>query len=293
MPSLKNTKRRIVSVKSTQKITRAMKLVSSAKFSRANQALAKAVPSSKAFYNMLCHFLKSCKQEEREVLLNKREEKKSLLVVISTDRGLCGGLNTNLFKLCNNFIKEKKLSGVEIDLALWGKKAGNYGKNSKFHILEKEEKVLDRPKFLFCKNQTKKFFGFIRSGVYDRIYVAYPVFKNAISQQPLVAELLPIAFDVKSEIFSTSSDVSANSSLIEPSREVIAEQMFESYVAGQLFRVLLDGSCSEHASRMTAMDSATSNADKVIKNLTLEYNRARQASITKELIEITSGAEAL
>lgn len=287
MAGLKDTKRRIASVKNTQKITRAMKLVSSAKYARAHANTVKARPFSKAIEEIVEKMGPYLEQFSDELgVFRERPEQKSLLVVITTDRGLCGALNTNILRLCHNFLEEKRKEGVSSELRLLGRKSHLLKKKRSEKILSFDQKVLEKPSYHFCKEETENIVNEFSKGRWDRVYVAFTKFKNTISQQATIEPFLPLPLNTNKEGFNYNI-------LIEPLNVSMVEAILATQVANLLFRILLEGATSEHAARMTAMDSATSNADKVIKDLTLEYNRGRQASITKELIEITSGAEAL
>ena len=292
MPSLKDTKRRIVSVKSTQKITRAMKLVSSAKYARANRAIVNAGPYEQSFRNMIKTLINEEEGPLKSPLLEKNPEKKALIVVVSSDRGLCGGLNSNLFKACNNLLKEKQEQGVVCDLGLWGKRAIMFGQKTSLEVKFELERVLENPTFSFSRKSASNFCAWFEQKKYDRIIVVYSKFKNAMTQTPTVEQILPVQLDNESASGSRQAS-HASDFIFEPSKAAILESAVAKKVASSLYHVLLNGSASEHAARMTAMDNATNNAEEVIRSLTLEYNRARQAAITKELIEITSGAEAL
>ena len=291
MPSLKDTKRRIGSVKSTQKITRAMKLVSSAKFARANRAILNARPYGEAFANMVSLMVKG--EEQSSPLLEKRDEKKTLLIIVSSDRGLCGGLNSNLFKEVGRFLSERSQKGVQADLILWGKRSCMYGSKRPETSLNKEEKVLDKPDYGFVARHTTEFCRQFEEGEYDRVVVAYSHFQNAITQKPTLKQLLPVEPHEDSGETSGDENGVAKEFLFEPEKQALVDQILRQQIATDLYGILLNGAASEHAARMTAMDNATNNADDVIRSLTLLYNRARQAAITKELIEITSGADAL
>lgn len=287
MAGLKDTKRRISSVKNTQKITRAMKLVSSAKYARSHVNSQKAKPYSlvvEQIVGKISPFLE--KFAEELGIFQQRAEKRSLLIIISTDRGLCGALNSNLLKLSHIFLEEKRAEGVNCDLLLWGKKSHSLKKKRKETVVAQEQKILEKPSYHFCKEETEKIVDEFCRERWDRVYIVYTKFKNTISQQAAIENFLPLPFESSSDVFNYNV-------LIEPLNASMVKEIFVTQVANVLFRIVLEGATSEHAARMTAMDSATNNADKVIKDLTLEYNRARQASITRELIEITSGAEAL
>lgn len=291
MSGLKATKRRIVSAKNTQKVTRAMKLVSSAKYARACNHIANADHYAKSIDSTLFHlvpFLDS--QASSLTLTKKRAEKKVLLIVVSSDRGLCGALNTNILKLAQSFTAEKAEEGVHCDLYLWGRKSHTLA-HRLGNALDIQQRVLDKPSFSFCKKAFLEFASEFKSGRWDAVYVVYSKFKNAISQESKVKKLLP--FDYASILVNAGEKESNPCMEVEPSTPDFLEEILEAKVSDMLFRILLESSASEHAARMTAMENATNNADEVISDLTLEYNRARQAAITKELIEITSGAEAL
>lgn len=289
MPSLKDTKRRIVSVKSTKKITRAMKLVSSAKYARANRAILNSQPYYNAFHDML-GILSAEDCGVTLDLLDAKPESKALLIVVSTDRGLCGGLNSNLFKKCASFIEEKKRNGCEVSLGSWGKRAIMYAHKSSLSTVLKESKVLDKPSFASSKTAANHLANNLFNKEFDRVYIAYAGFKNTLTQIPKVEQLLPIEIDPK--IKDRGKDL-AQKVIFEPSRVKLLRSALEVQLASKIYQIILNSATSEHAARMAAMDNATSNADQVISTLTIQYNRARQAAITKELIEITSGAEAL
>jgi F-type H+-transporting ATPase subunit gamma len=284
MATLKDTKRRILSVKSTQKITRAMKLVSSAKFTRANNDVLGARPYGRSLDEIVERLAND--QILSSPLVEKRQEKKILVVAVATDRGLCGGLNTNLVKAGSRFLASKTKEGILFDLALWGRKTEPLAVLAKDRVQFRSEKILEKPSYQFALEQAKNLRNFFLEGVYDGIYFLYSEFKNALTQAPVVEQFLPISIErgpVRQE----------TRFLFEPNKETILDSLFFKQMASKIHRILLEGAACEHAARMTAMDNATNNADDVIRRLTLEYNRARQAAITKELIEITSGAEAL
>lgn len=286
MAGLKDTKRRIVSVKNTQKITRAMKLVSAAKFARANQMAVRARPYGLSFEKVVAQVSLAVKTET--TLMKVRPEKKILVVALATDRGLCGGLNSNLIKKSTAFIKEKTEKDVSVELALWGRRSYALSKLKKVVVKEKKEMVLDKPTYAKARSFGKVFSDSFEASEYDAVYFIYPKFTNALTQTPEVELLLP----VKPILLEKDEDASG-SFIFEPEIHGLCENLARDLIAIKIYRYLLDGRASEHAARMTAMDNATNNASDVIKKLTLEYNRARQANITKELIEITSGAQAL
>lgn len=291
MPSLKDTKRRIVSVKNTQKITRAMKLVSSAKYARANRAIVNAGPYELAFKKMISTLISEEEGPLSSPLLEQNPEKNILVIIVSSDRGLCGGLNSNLFKVCSSFLKEKHAQGINCELGLWGKRAIMFGQKLSLNIQFQQEKALEHPTFTFASKNAASFCEWFEQKKFDRVFVLYSKFKNAMTQTPTVEQILPVQLEENEA--TTGKGLSDSDFIFEPSRSSILNSAVAKKVASSIYQALLNGAASEHAARMTAMDNATNNAEEVIRSLTLEYNRARQAAITKELIEITSGAEAL
>ena len=289
MPSLKDTKRRIQSVRNTQKITHAMKLVSAAKFARANHAVLAARPYGTAFDRIVGRLAAGVENLESMELLRLTESpKKILAVLVSSDRGLCGSLNTNVFKAAVRFVRENQDQGCEVDFAALGKRAAQFCRKVGFKTIMEREKVLERPGYQSSKVITDELTVFFTSGAYDRIVLIFPEFKSVLSQTPIVKQLLPV---VTPEFGDEDHDTL--NFIIEPDAHSVLEGMLRKHVINTLFRALLEGAASEHGARMTAMDSATKNAKEYIRKLTLQYNRARQAAITKELIEIVSGAEAI
>ena len=292
MPSLKDTKRRITSVRNTQKITHAMKLVSAAKFSRANQAVLAARPYGAAFDRIVGRLAAGVENlenlESMELLRFVEVPKRVLAVVVSTDRGLCGSLNTNVFKAAVRYVRENTDQGCEVDIAAMGKRAGQFCRKVGLTPVITREKVLERPTYQSAKAITDELSGLFTSGKYDRIVLIFSEFKNILTQTPRVKQLLPVVTPDFGDDEHDTLDF-----IIEPDAHTVLEGMLRKHVINTLFRVLLEGGASEHGARMTAMDSATKNAKEYIRKLTLLYNRARQAAITKELIEIVSGAEAV
>ena len=288
MASLKETRRRIGSVKNTQKITRAMKLVAAAKFARANTAVVSARPYGNAFDALVARL--SASAGELDIpLMRQRAEKKSLVVVVATDRGFCGSLNSNEFKFALRKMNELTDKGVDFQCVGWGRRAGQFLKKfASDKIYSTKEKVLDAPTYENADALAQYLIADFLDEKFDRIYLVYNRFQSALSQEPQMLQLLPVVAAASAEGEQTNGDL-----ITEPSLEDLIENLLAKQVSSRLHRCLLEGAASEHGSRMTAMDSATTNAEEVVKKLKVEYNRARQASITKELIEITSGAEAL
>lgn len=291
MPSLKDIRRRIKSVRNTQKITKAMKLVAAAKFARANAAIVAARPYGAAFDAMVARLISVVGEEISSPLLEQREEKKALVALLATDRGFCGSLNSNLFKQSAAFLNGKRESGVEIELWPLGKRAKLYAAKTRFRQLEAREKVLERPNYQLAKEIADRLIKAFTDEGYDRVYIAFVEFRSALSQAPKMLQVLPVP-SVAEGAAASKAQIQPDI-IIEPAAKEMLASLLRRQVASRIFRSLLEGAASEHGARMTAMDSASNNASKVLKRINLQYARARQAAITKELIEITSGANAL
>ena len=287
MASLKDIKRRIGSVKSTQKITNAMKLVSASKFARASHAVQSARPYGQSFDQMVQKVVSGLSEGVRSSLMESREEKRSLFIVVGSDRGLCGGFNANLFKKSKEVIEQKKSEGIDVTLWGWGRRPSLFCQSMGLPTLPGLEKVLVNPQYSKSMELANKVMSHFESD-FDRVYLCYPRFKSAIEQIPVAQLLLPVKPVDNTIESSNCSDV-----IVEPSGEKMLTSLLEQLIRSQIHRTLLESAASEHGARMSAMDSATNNAKEVQKKLTLQYNRARQAAITKELMEIIGGAEAL
>lgn len=287
MANLKDIKRRIGSVKSTQKITNAMKLVSAAKFARASHAAEAARPYAKALDRVVQKLLEG-QVELHSPLLRQGEEKRALVLMLGTDRGLCGGLNSNLAKAVNNFLADKAKKGVNCSLYAGGRRSVAFGKKWKINIFSQREKFLEKANVDLARELVSELVEQFRSGSFDSVYLAFPYFKSALDQTPTIVQLLPVPVAISEGSGGAGPDL-----IVEPSLEHLLDKLLERKLVSTLFSALLSAVAAEHGARMTAMDSATNNAKEVIRKLTLQYNRARQAAITKELIEIISGAEAL
>ncbi len=307
MATLKEIRRRIGSVKNTQKITKAMKLVSAAKFARASTAIRGAQSYGQVIDHLLQQVSQNIDLDDLEIF-KMRPEQKILLIVLTSDRGLCGALNTNILKASNRFLKEKIEAGTAVDLILIGKKCAQYytriakgdvvknilkSSGAPIGVVGSHQSVLERPEFSFADGLAK---GFCKqfADVYDGVYAVYPEFRSALSQTPLVERILPITAKAATGKDTTLKLAEQNIDyLVKPDKATVVQELVTRQISNKVFRIMLNASASEHGARMTAMDSATNNAREVIKKLTLAYNRGRQAAITTELIEITSGASAL
>lgn len=286
MANLKAIKKRIVSVKNTSKITKAMKMVSAAKLRRAQENVVAARPYAKKLGEVLGR-LTAIVDADASPLQQKREVKNALLVVVTSDRGLCGGFNTNLCKAAERFVREHKDEYPSLSVMTIGRKGYEYLKN--------RQKIHKNQPGVFAKlsYQTAAFLagevidGFLAEE-YDEVFLIYNAFRSVMAQDITMERLLPVAPPV-----SESTEELPPVYIYEPDKEALLKELLPKNVEVQIFRALLESNASEHGARMTAMDSATKNANEMIGKLTLQYNRARQAAITTELIEIISGAESL
>jgi F-type H+-transporting ATPase subunit gamma len=282
MPSLKALRKRIGTVRSTQKITKAMKMVAAARLRRAQDAAERARPYATKLTEMFTA-VSAGVEPETHPLLARREERRIDVVVLTSDRGLCGGYNANLLRHAEAFLRERP--GVVAAVGVVGRKGLEHfrrrGASVVFHhlgILTTPAPELAR---LIAADLTRRFVA----EESDAVHLVYSRFRSAISQVPTVVPLLPVA--------APSGDAPAVDYIFEPARLELLGRLLPRYVEALVTQALLEAVASEHGARMTAMDNATTNASEMIERLTLSMNRARQAAITTELMEIVSGAEAL
>lgn len=283
MPSLKDIKRRIKSVKNTQQITKAMKMVAAAKLKRAHDDILAARPYAQKMLDII-NSLASRVKSDAHPLLSKRGGGRVELIIVTSDRGLCGGFNSNIIRASEGFIR-KNTDNTGTTLNLIGKKAKDYFKRRGLNIRQERPVGSGRPDYTVAADIAKEIVDSYIKETFDETYLIYSKFKSALSQEPVIQRLLPIESPNKSE--------EATEYIYEPSQEAILADILPKYIEVQVFGALLESAASEHGARMAAMDSATKNAKEMIEGLTLKYNRLRQAAITKELMEIIGGAEAL
>jgi F-type H+-transporting ATPase subunit gamma len=288
MPSLKAVRLRIASVKSTQKITSAMKMVAAAKLRRSQDAIVAARPYAKTMSDIAAELARAA-DANAHPLLRRRAGKRVAIIVITSDRGLCGGFNSNLCRLAQRHVEEKTRT-QEIDEARYeviGRKGRDYFRRRKLNLTRDLPgadwgTAIARAKELAAL-ATEEFLN----GTVDAVFLAYNQFKSVMVQRPIIEPLLPIASP------AASGEAAASEFLFEPGKHEILDYVLPLYVETQIHRSLLESIASEFGARMTAMENATKAAGDMIDRLTLQYNRARQAYITKELMEIVGGAEAL
>ena len=293
MPNLKELKNRISSVKSTRKITSAMKMVAASKLRRA-QELAE---SSRVYADSLSFILSSLAGNTKnssdlpEILTGRENSKISLLIINSSDRGLCGGFNSNLFRNAKKWISDQQGQGKSVKIMTVGKKASSFYKKTDLDIVASFEDLNSNDRQLQVSEEIKnKIMELFVNNEIDEVSILFNKFVSAISQEPTYQSLIPLSNDETSE-----DESEANNAIFEfePDKNELLEYLVPRNFLTQIYRSVLESSASEHAARMTSMDNATRNAGDMIDRLTLTYNRTRQAFITKELIEIISGAEAV
>ncbi|HEX5605575.1 MAG TPA: ATP synthase F1 subunit gamma [Candidatus Binatia bacterium] len=287
MATLKAIRKRISSVRNTQQITKAMKMVSAAKLRRAQEAAVAARPYAEKMTELLKNVAARVSIEAHP-LLQTREEKKIDLVLFTSDRGLCGGYNANLIRAAEAFIR-RHAPDKEVELTLVGRKGADHFRRRRAPIADRYLNVLTTvPDELAALIGQKLISRFINRET-DAVYILYSHFRSALSQVPTLEKLLPVSL---TETDHTEAQ-QLTEYLYEPGIEQLLASLLPRITDVAVQRALLEATASEHGARMTAMDSATSNASKMIGSLTLQMNRARQASITRELMEIVGTAEAL
>ena len=301
MPSLKAIRKRISSTKATQKITRAMKMVAGAKLTRAQQRITAmrpyAVKTAEVLRSVAETMAEQAEQQNEPVhpLLARRPEKKALLLVLSADRGLCGAFNTNINKSTERAWREKQAESIEVAFATLGRKGREYLTRRGGTIVQDFPRVYDGLDLDKARHVTRWLVPRFERGEFDAVYLVYNEFKSAITQKTTFERLLPLgeAASNGDGKGAGGDKVGPSEFLYEPNQRALLERLVPMYVEITVYRALLESQASFFGAQMTAMDAATRNAKEMIARLTLSYNRARQAAITKELMEIIGGAEAL
>ncbi|MBI5454712.1 MAG: ATP synthase F1 subunit gamma [Deltaproteobacteria bacterium] len=291
MASLKDIKRRIKSVKNTQQITKAMKMVSAAKLKKAQDEIVAARPYAEKLLGLISS-LASKTSPESHPLLASTGGAKTGVVLITSDRGLCGSFNTVLLRTIERFLNERNES--DISLYLIGKRSMEHFKRRQINVASSRAFGSGRPSYSQASEIARTLTDAFLKNELDEVYIIYSQFQSALTQTPVVQKLLPISTPKAEEgKAEEKKDEIQVEFLFEPSGDEVLSSLLPKYVEVQAFRALLESSASEHGARMTSMDSASKNAAEMINGLTLKYNRIRQAVITKELMEIIGGAEAL
>ncbi|PDH43622.1 MAG: ATP synthase F1 subunit gamma [Rhodothermaeota bacterium MED-G18] len=285
MPNIKEVKNRIGSVKSTQQLTKAMKMVAAAKLKKAQDKVTELRPYS----NKLNEILSNLSGSINNRLFEKREVKNTLIIVVASDKGLCGSFNSNIFKLFNSTAEEKNLNPNSTIIMPIGKKANDFFKKKNFKLIDEFWTTLNG----FSYSDASMIFDYVHkeyiSNNIDQVHIIYNEFKNVAVQKSVIEKFLPIEESLNED---ESSSVN-NNYLFEPNKSDIANSLIPQTLKTQILKSVFESNASEQGSRMTAMSQATDNAGELLKELKLTYNRTRQAAITKEILEIVGGAEAL
>lgn len=286
MANLKEIRNRITSIKSTMQITSAMKMVSAAKLKKAQDAITAMRPYSSKLTELLQNLSATLDSDAGGVYSTQREVSKVLLVVVTSNRGLCGGFNSSISKEVIKTV-EAKYSNVDVDLFAIGKKGADV-LSKQFSVIENRNDIFDDLTFDNVAAIAEKLMDLFAEGTYDKIELVYNQFKNAATQIPQVEQFLPIKPIEGGDESAVNSDY-----IFEPSKLEIVEALIPKSLKTQLYKGIRDSFASEHGARMTAMHKATDNATELRDELLLTYNKARQAAITNEILEIVGGAEAL
>jgi F-type H+-transporting ATPase subunit gamma len=312
MPSLKAIRKRIASTKATQKITRAMKMVAGARLTRAQQRILALRPYAVKTAEVLGSVARTmtaqaeAADESVHPLLVKRAEKSALFLVLSADRGLCGALNTNVNKITERAWREKEEASISVSFATLGRKGREYLGRRRANVVQDFPRIYDSLDLEKARLVARWLVPRYEKGEFDAVYLVYNEFKSAITQKVVLEKLLPLGDLPRAGGPTKPGDHGAPADhgppadafgpadfLFEPHQGALLERLVPMYVEISIYRALLEASASFFGAQMTAMDAATRNAKQMISRLTLSYNRARQAAITKELMEIIGGAEAL
>ena len=288
--ALKEVRNRISSVQSTQQITKAMKMVSAAKLRRAQDAITQMRPYAQKLQEMLSNIVSSAESDVKLALAAERPVEKVLILVVTSDRGLCGGYNSNLIKLAKQVIQEKyaaQHAAGNVQILPIGKKGYEHFEKNGFPVVDKYWNLFSGLSFEKVQEAAQYAMDAFAHKKVDAVELVYSEFKNAATQRFIAEPFLPV------QKLNPTESKKKTDFIFEPNREVLIEELMPKILNTQLYKAVLDGNASEHGARMTAMDKASENANELLKSLKISYNRARQAAITTELTEIVSGAAAL
>jgi F-type H+-transporting ATPase subunit gamma len=290
MPSLKAIRKRIGSVKNTRKITRAMKLVAAAKLRRAQDAIIAARPYASALNRVVSELAHAAGEEAHPLFAERKGGTRAAIVVFTSDRGLAGAFNSSIIKRVEQFVETDLASYSEISLRTVGRKGNQHFARRNANIASHDAAATGPTALTVARETANRVIEDFLAGKVDRVFVVYNEFKSAISQGVVIKQVLPVQPE---DAADAGDDGPGIDYIFEPSKEDLLDRLVPLYVQIGLYRAALESIASEFGARMTSMDNATRNAGEMIDKLTLQYNRARQAAITKELLEIIGGAEAL
>ncbi len=288
MATLRDIKRKIDAVKKTQQITRAMNMVAAAKLRTTQQQLDQFVPYATQLTEIMNRVAAGVEPEGFPLLMAHEEVVKVELISLTADRGLCGAFNTNLIATADKFIQEKEQEGLEVSLTQLGRKGRDYFRRRKRPLRVFHEGMLNNPNYGDASALGQEVIDLFLTHEVDEVYVCYSEFINMVTQRPAVKKLLPITPETMEE-----EEQELLEYIFEPSREGVLNDLLPNYIKLQLLECFFQTAVSEHAARMTAMDNAVNNCKEMVRDLTLVYNKARQAAITAELMDIVGGVEAL
>ena len=287
MASSQEIRSQIASIQNTQKITKAMEMVAASKMKKAQDQMTRARPYADKISNVIAHLAQAHPEYSSE-FFNQREVKKKGYIIISSDRGLCGGLNNNLFKLIVEAIEDDKKKDIKPAFSLIGSKATSFFQRMGGDVMAQTAQLGDKPKIEQVLGLIKSTIDSFISGEIDEVYIVYNKFLNTVSQDPTMQKVLPIKAEEKDNDYDHYWDY-----LYEPDAETVLESLFTRYIESLVYRGLVENLACEQASRMVAMKAASDNATDLTAELQLIYNKNRQAAITQEISEIISGAAAL
>lgn len=287
MASLKSIKKRIVSVKSTRQITKAMKMVSAAKLRRAQENVVAARPYASKLREVMERLAQSQESDPHPLMIRRETSPRALIILVTSDRGLCGGFNANISKAVERFIREHRDDYTEVSITTIGRKGYDFLKNRQ-KIANNYTGIISKPTYQAASLIAKEVIQGFLAEEYDDVFLFYNAFRSVMSQDITCEQLLPI-----SPPASTEHEESSVEYIYEPAKGELLGELLPKSIEVAIFKAMLESVASEHGARMTAMDSASKNATEMIGKLTLIYNRARQAAITTELMEIISGAESI
>lgn len=291
MASLKEVRNRIVSVNSTQQITKAMKMVSAAKLRRATDAIVQMRPYAKKLAEMIATVSSRTESANENPFAEVREIKKALIILVTSDRGLCGAFNANVGKIAIGLIQEKYADlhqNGQVEILTLGKKGAEYMSRRGYKLNSTHTEIYSKLNFSNVKTIGEEVLAAFEKKEFDVVEIIFNEFKNVATQIIRTEQLLPLIEKEDNQQLASTVDY-----IFEPNEEEVINELIPKSIKLSIFRALLESNASEHGARMTAMEKATENAGELIKALKLEYNRSRQAAITKEILEIVGGAEAL
>jgi len=295
MATLREIRQRISGVKSTQKITKAMKMVAAAKLRRAQDAVVSARPYARKMKEVFSH-LSGVVDVTNNPMFVSRPVANIAIIIVTSDRGLCGAFNSNIIRAAVNHIQTNYadlIPAAKVNLICIGKKGFDFFQKNNYRVVGKRLGIFQELKFNHAQDVITEILDGFLTGEYDRVEIVYNEFKSIVQQRLVIEQILPIQTDLTSQQSETRIPKSPINYIYEPSGQAIIEALIPKHLNFQIWRALLESYAAEQGARMSAMDNATTNATDMIRSLQLSYNKARQASITKELLEIVSGAEAL